>query len=175
MLGIQRSGPEHSPRKRGVHNPHRGRRFTCGLRVDQTIGCWGRETTPPAGQFTRIAAGLYHACGLRTDGTAACWGQDTDGAATPLAGVFIDIAGGWDHTCGLRSDLTVECWGNNDHGQALAVRFGPRSADYQSISALPQVKPEPNATIATFIPRSRPPRASTSASNIGIVAAVVFP
>ena len=39
----------------------------------------------------------------------------------------------------------------------------------------PQVKPEPNATRATFMPRLRRPVCSASKSNDGRVAAVVLP
>ena len=46
---------------------------------------------------------------------------------------------------------------------------------YQSMIAAPQVKPEPKATVAIFMPRCRVPSASASASMMGIVAAVVFP
>jgi len=41
--------------------------------------------------------------------------------------------------------------------------------------AEPQVKPEPNATIATFMPRTSLPSRTDSAIKIGIVAAVVLP
>ena len=51
---------------------------------------------------------------------------------------------------------------------------GPVSI-HQSMIAAPQVKPEPKATIATFIPRFNFPLSTASASRIGIVAAVVLP
>jgi hypothetical protein len=41
--------------------------------------------------------------------------------------------------------------------------------------AEPHVKPEPKATIATFIPRFKRPSRAASASKMGIVAAVVLP
>jgi hypothetical protein len=46
---------------------------------------------------------------------------------------------------------------------------------HQSTIAPPQVNPEPNATMATFMPRWSLPLRSASAIRIGIVAAVVLP
>src|SRR5687768_2774073 len=44
---------------------------------------------------------------------------------------------------------------------------------HQSTIAEPQVKPEPNATIATFIPGFKRPSRCASCSRLGMVAAVV--
>jgi len=65
--------------------------FTCGIRLDGTLWCWGNNdygqlgngnTTaqnypvPVSGGYTwtHISAGMEHACGVRTDGVAMCWG-----------------------------------------------------------------------------------------------------
>ena len=85
-------------------------------------------------QFTRIAAGKWHACGLQADGTArcwgrnisdslkmsgalhidgaiACWGQNDSGQASPPKGSFDEIAAGHFHACAL-DDSALICWGN---------------------------------------------------------------
>ena len=49
------------------------------------------------------------------------------------------------------------------------------SDGYQSMIAAPQVKPEPKATVAIFMPRSSRPSPCASASMMGMVAAVVLP
>ena len=47
--------------------------YTCGIRTDGTVACWGRnnygQSTPPGGTFSQVSAGWYHACGVGTDGT----------------------------------------------------------------------------------------------------------
>ena len=59
-----------------------GNWFSCGLRTNGTIACWGRnpdwdfgQSDAPSGQFTAVAAGGSSSCGLRTNGTIACWGR----------------------------------------------------------------------------------------------------
>ena len=49
-----------------------GAGFTCGLRENGAIECWGVNnlnqtgvTSPPAGRFTSITTGHYHGCALR--------------------------------------------------------------------------------------------------------------
>ena len=48
-----------------------GYRFSCGLRTDGTVACWGDnisgQTEPPDGQFTSLSAGSSQTCGIRTD------------------------------------------------------------------------------------------------------------
>jgi hypothetical protein len=60
--------------------------YTCALRTDGTLACWGdnyaEETTPPAGTLSQVDAGGYHTCGVRTDGTVACWGDNSEGQVT---------------------------------------------------------------------------------------------
>ena len=55
-----------------------GGAYTCGIRADGTITCWGwnvsGQTKAPNGRFRAITAGRQHSCGLRTDDTITCWG-----------------------------------------------------------------------------------------------------
>jgi len=112
-----------------------GNGFSCALRADRTITCWGKNTESgalgdkgqldaPTGTFTAIAAfASEHGCGLRTDRTIACWGANTDiydnvaGQADAPAGTFAAIAAGGLHSCGVRTNGTLTCWGRNDDGQ----------------------------------------------------------
>ena len=57
----------------------------CGIRIDQTVACWGSnlgfdgdflgQATPPDGPFKVINAGTFHTCGFRPDGEIRCWGS----------------------------------------------------------------------------------------------------
>jgi hypothetical protein len=64
--------------------------YTCGVRPDGTVACFGDNTegrapatrTAATGSFTRVGTGWYHACALRTDGGIECWGRPGAGAVT---------------------------------------------------------------------------------------------
>lgn len=88
--------------------------FTCGIRSDSTLACWGPSTyyDPPTGAFAAIGGGWFHACAVRGDGTLACWGTANHGATFPPAGVFDSVHAGWYHNCAIRSDGTMACWGS---------------------------------------------------------------
>jgi hypothetical protein len=64
-----------------------GLQHTCGIRDDDTVGCWGSngfgQLDAPGGTFKRLAAGGEHVCGVKTDDTLECWGLDNEGQATP--------------------------------------------------------------------------------------------
>ena len=98
-----------------------GDHFTCGLRTNSTVTCWGSnthgQTVVPDGEFTAVTAGSVHACGLRADGTVECWGGNDRGQANPPEGRYTAVAAGGDHTCGMGTDGTVTCWGWNYHRQ----------------------------------------------------------
>ena len=65
-----------------------GAAYTCGLKPDGVVVCWGLAVTPPPGgeRFVAISSGLGHVCGLRPDGSAVCWGLDSVGQASPPEG-----------------------------------------------------------------------------------------
>jgi hypothetical protein len=77
-----------------------GAYYTCAVRTDGTLACWGLgklndtgewafgQATPPSGSFTTVSAGTGHTCGIRTDGTLACWGNNEMGQATSPGGTF---------------------------------------------------------------------------------------
>jgi len=77
----------------------RGAYFTCGIAVDDTAWCWGRNwygnlgaDTGAAGEsnvpvpvqggirFRQLSVGSEHVCGISTDGKTYCWGQGGEGA-----------------------------------------------------------------------------------------------
>src|SRR5207247_8308040 len=73
-----------------------GMHFTCAVRPDRTVACWGRNqkgqlgdgtmidrsspvTVASLGNVTALAVGRYHACALVADGTVRCWGNNFSG------------------------------------------------------------------------------------------------
>ncbi|MEV6907054.1 RCC1 domain-containing protein [Amycolatopsis sp. NPDC051071] len=95
----------------------------CAIHADKAVSCWGRtdnevvKAGSPAGLFTSVSVGGYHACGVREDRTAVCWGKNDEGQSTAPTGKFIEITTGEEHSCGLREDQTVACWGRAKGGQ----------------------------------------------------------
>ena len=88
--------------------------YTCGLRTDGRIECWGRhggERDLPTGSFVAISD--RGSCGLRDTGRIECWVGDFSGPRTPPEGAFSALSsnaglGG----CGIHAeDGRIECWG----------------------------------------------------------------
>jgi hypothetical protein len=86
----------------------------CGIRVDQTLACWGNDDygqrTPPPGRYRRIASAGAYSCAIGTDGVTRCWGS----YPPPPADTFVSLALDHGHGCGLREDGKVRCWGGTD-------------------------------------------------------------
>jgi len=62
-----------------------GEGFSCGIKVDQTLGCWWQHVTPyidiepPHGRFRDLSVAAHHACAVRVNGEAVCWGRNSHG------------------------------------------------------------------------------------------------
>ena len=91
--------------------------YTCGLRPDGDVACWGMRSTswdvdlaaPPPGPFTAVRAGSYQACGLRRNGDALCWNTE-DGAQTAIGdGGFAALVDGVADACALRPGGELVC------------------------------------------------------------------
>jgi len=96
---------------------------TCGIRLDDTVACWGEQTLygktdPPTGAFAQIAAGQEHTCGVRVTGALACWGFDREGQIDAPPGAFTQVAAGTNHSCALRTDAAIVCWGDDRYGES---------------------------------------------------------
>lgn len=121
-----------------------GNHITCGLRLDDTLQCWGkiqaldpilpRQEQAPAGTYKQVSVGFDHACAIRSDGVIVCWGSDRYSQSSPPGGVFKKVSGGGGHTCAIKSDDTVTCWGSNDDNQLGPIASGA-ATPFQSISA----------------------------------------
>src|SRR5207253_1704847 len=74
----------------GFRSVSAGASYTCAVKVDDTLACWGRniygQATPPAGNFKSVSAGPERACAVRANDTLACWGLDGYGRRLLLPG-----------------------------------------------------------------------------------------
>lgn len=95
-----------------------GDAHSCGLKVDGSIWCWGRNTQfaasneetsqvlqpakqamPSARTWQEVSVGVYHSCGRASDGEWLCWGTNRSGqirfpSSDPIAGIVpIDRTG----------------------------------------------------------------------------------
>ena len=125
--------------------------YTCGVRPDHTLWCWGdnsvgqlglgdaKTRTSPiqvgvASDWVGLATGFDHTCAIRTDHSLWCWGSDRGGQlglgptgkrkAPTQVGAGTDWTGvtaGYTHTCGIRSDHTLWCWGGGSFAGQLGL------------------------------------------------------
>lgn len=113
--------------------------FTCGLRLEGSLWCWGSNQAGALGlgedmaqlaparvgtdnDWTHVSAGSLRACGLKADRSLWCWGNNLDGALgfgdsddhpEPRrlgAETWSAVAPGH-ATCGLETDGSLWCWG----------------------------------------------------------------
>ncbi len=124
-----------------------GEAFSCALKTDGTVWCWGQNTYGQLGNgtsvnslapvavpgltgVTALAAGSVHLCVRKNDGTARCWGLNSSGqlgngtttsSSSPVtvSGLsgVVALASGVYHSCALLGGGTVKCWGSNVNGQ----------------------------------------------------------
>ena len=129
-----------------------GRSFTCSLRADAGVECWGKDLQPipaPTGRFASVSVGGFHACGVRENGSLLCWGNNRQtqllwpgrrGGATSMID-WASISSGGFHTCGLHADGYAQCWGARSVGQSSWRRF--RAVHLCQPWRLPQLRPPP--------------------------------
>ena len=132
-----------------------GASHTCAIRTSSSaIVCWGTNGYPyldeeakewrinetgqidaPAGSFTAVSAGRYHACGLRTSGEITCWGNNSRGQADAPEGSFTAVDAGIGYTCALHESSAIVCWGSKgDQGQYLG-QSDPPPGSFTAVSA----------------------------------------
>jgi alpha-tubulin suppressor-like RCC1 family protein len=107
-----------------------GREFTCGIRLDGSLACWGEEgfkgldiddntdagqvsDAPTEGEWTWVATGDATACAVRAgDGSIECWGY-SGGGEYPVPGTdWVKAVTSTGITCALDVEGRVSCWGD---------------------------------------------------------------
>jgi alpha-tubulin suppressor-like RCC1 family protein len=141
-----------------------GNQYSCGLRTDDSLWCWGipysgqtggngsfgnkAAVTPPS-TWSSATTGGEHGCGIRPTGALWCWGRSDFGQVghgvtelnvppTVIASgsQWRSVSAGELHTCGVRQDGTAWCWGDNGNGE-----LGVGNTDNKSVPT--QVGPPP--------------------------------
>jgi len=120
---------------------------TCSVMADQSVWCWGQNTTgqlgngtvadstvpvpvaglPPA---TAVADGHDHTCAIDTTHQVWCWGANAfgqlgngttsvDSTAPVQAGSFqgLQVSAGDGFSCAVTAMHTARCWGDNNFGE----------------------------------------------------------
>jgi len=103
-----------------------GEDYTCGLRMNSTIVCWGKNDSgqidAPTGIFQNLSAGYFHACSMSTQGSLTCWGSNDHRQLESIpGGAFASVDAGYRHTCAVRANGSLACWGDNDWGQLINI------------------------------------------------------
>lgn len=130
-----------------------GYEFSCALKTDKTVACWGEgergeiaygflsSPVPVAADglanIAKLRAGGGHACAIDEAGKVYCWGNNGWGqvgddtysnTAAPkliaLPGAATDIATGNEFTCAIVGG-NVWCWGLGQQGQLGQPTFSP--------------------------------------------------
>jgi alpha-tubulin suppressor-like RCC1 family protein len=108
--------------------------FTCGLREDGQIACFGRDdlgqTNAPSGNYNYLVAGKSTVCAARPDYSLVCWGDNSQGLASPPPGPFYNMSIGDGSACALNG-TTPTCWGAIEPppaGQLYSLAVGARHA-----------------------------------------------
>jgi hypothetical protein len=120
-------GPMRSPSYQSLAAA--GSDLLCGIRVDETLDCWGRSRISvadyPEGPFFGVSASRRAACGLRANETMQCWGRwysdvAHDSGLTAPSGTFSKVDLAEEQACAIRTDGTVTCFGGFDSGSAAS-------------------------------------------------------
>ncbi len=135
--------------------------YTCAVRQDGSVGCWGDNRDHQLGRgadsaaqvepaparvvdadgfalrgVTKVTAGDHHACALDDTARVWCWGTAPNAGGDVAIHVTeldgaVAISAGESHTCAVDGSGRVWCWGSNLDWEAA----DPADADTCSISA----------------------------------------
>lgn len=122
-----------------------GGEFTCGIKSDRSLWCWGNNNSGQLGSgniinynvpknestastdWSLVTGGRYHTCATKSNNILYCWGDNSYGQITGSgyksspAPISVDewktADMGYNHSCAIKVDGTLFCWGNNTNGQ----------------------------------------------------------
>jgi alpha-tubulin suppressor-like RCC1 family protein len=131
-----RRSPQPVPGLTDVVDVSAGWYFSCAVRADGSVWCWGDDQN---GQL-----------GSSTSGLTTCHGPNNHACiASPVQVVGVTnatrVLASWGFACALLADGSVSCWGQNDFGQL----------GNGSTSAIPATSPTPVAGLARATSLSR--------------------
>jgi alpha-tubulin suppressor-like RCC1 family protein len=118
------------------------RGFTCAIRGDDTVHCWGHgpgggpepsQVTEPDGfplrQIVHVTAGDSEACAIDAGGNLWCWTSIAGARRIDNLPPVIDASVGGGHTCVATRNGSVICWGSNLNGESGSPDSGLICAD----------------------------------------------
>ncbi len=99
--------------------------------VPTRVGCEPGATETCFSDWTKVAAGWFHACALRKNGELYCWGgnefgQVGNGSSRNKIPELVrvgsnvtwqDVYAGRSHTCATDTERQLYCWGDNTNAQ----------------------------------------------------------
>jgi alpha-tubulin suppressor-like RCC1 family protein len=96
-----------------------GNEFTCALRDNGTVWCWGRNVEGQLGDGTNLTR------------------MEAVQVNTTATGRMVELTGGGAHACAVNTGGSIYCWGSNDYGQlgdgTTASRNVPTAVDPASL------------------------------------------
>lgn len=95
--------------------------FTCGLKVDGAVACWGDIDHPPKSLqllSSEERSRVEHARRMRQNEEG--WeGEGGTGRYVNGGGHHnVQVSSGLKHACAVTLDSEVHCWGRNDYGES---------------------------------------------------------
>lgn len=129
----------------GVTKVTTGRYFSCAVKSDSSLWCWGyggsgnlgingtsnsaTPVQPISSGVTQVIIGYHHVCATKTDASLWCWGSNGSGEMGNNSTVNLKIptqlyssgvkasSAGIAFTCAVKTDDSVWCQGSNTFGQ----------------------------------------------------------
>lgn len=140
VVGGANVQPANAAAMSGFTQVSTGNSFTCAVKSDGTVWCWGYNNVGQLGNgttinasrpvqvsgltgATQVAAAETQACAVKSDGRVWCWGGarlgngSAAGSTVPVQvsdlTTATQISGNYSHFCALKADASVVCWGWN--------------------------------------------------------------